>query len=236
MKISIRITIFAIIFFLSNIVKIYAQNTYVNLNFLMGFPQQQFKENVDNIGYGGEGSIIVPLGDSPFSAGINLGVLFFDSKKRSVIHSEGGSDIKLVPIRGSILAHLLFRMQISGEQIRPYVEGLFGLQHFFTKSAYQYVPTEGVLEEGGTPTTEVIEMEFSGGVSCGCMILLHKSSSQEEEILLDFRLRYLYGGKTKFVENYHQIEGEQLIIDTVRSRTDLFTIQIGASVTFGYLF
>ena len=126
MKIKYKILTLVIILFFSDFDQFYPQSVYTNFNFLIGFPQNKFKENVDHIGYGGAGSFIIPFGDSPFGAGLDIGVLYFNSEKQAIIKTEG-SNVMLESVKGSVLAHLLIRMQISNPQIRPYLEGLVGL-------------------------------------------------------------------------------------------------------------
>lgn len=236
MKIKYKILTLAIFLFLSIFDQIYPQSVYTNFNFLLGFPQNKYKENVDHIGYGGAGSFIIPFGDSPFGAGMDVGVLYFNSEKPTIINTEG-SNLMLESVKGSVLAHLLIRIQISNEKIRPYLEGLVGMQIFFSESTSQIGPIYGVSEDGEALSTNEIDKEFSCGISCGTMIFLaklspEKSETKAEEILLDLRVRYLFGGKTKFVQNFHHIDSEKITFDTVHARTNLFTLQIGISLAF----
>jgi hypothetical protein len=175
------------------------------------------------------------MGDSPLFAGLHIGAMYYNSKDQPI--EVENSSVTLEPLKGAILAHLLLRGQKTDGRLRPYVEGLVGLQHFFSRTSSLQGPIYGVIEDGSTLSTNEIAKVFSFGGSCGCLYSIHTYANRDEEnkakeILLDLRLRYLYGGKTEFIKESYRIEGDNVIFNTVRARTDLFTIQIGLSFVF----
>jgi len=231
----ITFTIIILVFLVVNFGQLNAQGVQANVNFLMGLPNKEFKENVDRDGYGIGVSCLIPLGDSPLFAGLNIGALYYNSKDQPI--EVENSSVTLEPLKGTILAHLLLRGQKTDGRLRPYIEGLVGLQHFFSRTSTLNGPIYGVIEDGSTLSTNEIAKVFSFGGSCGCMYSIHTyadrdDESKAKEILLDLRLRYLYGGETEFIKESYRIEGDNVIFDTVRSRTDLLTIQLGLSFVF----
>ena len=115
---------------------IYSQDVYTNFHFSLGFPQEQLKGNVDNIGYGFNGQLLACLGDGPLLAGLDVGALFFEKIERRINIPD--INIKLEPIKGVLLAHLLLRAQRMDGNVRPFVEGLIGVHHFFSDSETYY--------------------------------------------------------------------------------------------------
>jgi len=231
----IKLIILILVFYIFSFEQVHGQGVHANINFLLGLPNKEFKENVDRDGYGIGASCLIPLGDSPLFAGLNIGALYYNSKDQAI--EVENSSVTLEPLKGAILAHLVLRTQKTDGRFRPYVEGLVGLQHFFSRTSSLQGPIYGVVEDGSTLSTNEIAKVFSFGGSCGCMYSIHTYSDRDDEskakeILLDLRLRYLYGGETEFIKENYRIENDNVIFDTVRVRTDLFTIQLGVSFVF----
>ena len=127
---------FTFLFLFLGISTIFSQGVYATVNFALGLPQGHFKENVDNIGYGLNGQLLTRLGEGPFMAGLDVGALFFERKERRI--NVPDINVKLEPIKGVLLAHLLLRAQRMDGNGRPFVEGLIGVHHFFSDSETYY--------------------------------------------------------------------------------------------------
>jgi hypothetical protein len=132
-----------------------------------------------------------------------------------------------------LLFHPLIRLQSPQGRIRPYIDGLLGLNYFFTETS---VRDEDVFGEPIASSTNQEDTAFSYGAGGGVMFLVHQSEKPRfklSEILIDFRVRYLFGGEATYLkEGSITVENGQVAIDALRSRTDLLTYQLG--VAFGF--
>jgi len=106
------------------------------LNFNMGIPQAEFKDNLERWGYGGEGYFLYRLPESPVYVGLSAGLLVYGSESWTEEFSPTFPEILVdVRTRNYILqAHFVLRVQPAGD-FRPYVEGLFGLNHLWTETS-----------------------------------------------------------------------------------------------------
>jgi hypothetical protein len=213
------------------------QNVLTSIHFQYGaHPGDDFARQVKNSGLGVDAAFVIPLGeDTPFWAGLEMGTLFYGTKARSVELEQ--NRIRLEPIKGVVLAHLLWRTQWHYPKVRPYFDLAVGLQHFFSESSAQQGPIYGILQEGQTYSTTEVERSFSAGAAAGVMIrLLNPSRSDPErriqEILIDIRARFLRGGEITFFEELPPDGDVTQNFKRVDARTDIFLFQIGVSALF----
>ena len=74
----------------------FAQSRFqANFNFSLGFPQAEFKENVDNIGLGATGSFVYNLPDMPFLVGASIGFLVYGRESREEPFSQTIQDVRV---------------------------------------------------------------------------------------------------------------------------------------------
>ena len=88
-------------------------------------------------------------------------------------------------------------------------------------------------------STNLEDVVFSYGAGGGLMIRVKKKSengsegSKQTEILVDFRVRYLFGGEADYLkEGSIRRDSGNVEFDITRSRTDLLTFNIGVAFTF----
>ena len=76
--------LFSIIILISTLSIVKAQSAGIHL--LLGYPQEEFKENVDRLGYGLNihGTLWSPSKERPFTIGLNVGYLIYgeESERR----------------------------------------------------------------------------------------------------------------------------------------------------------
>lgn len=128
MILKIRLcTIFIFLLFL--ITAGFSQTKFqAGLNLKLGFPQSEFKDNVDNIGFGGAGQFGYHIPQSPFYIGANVGFIIYGSETREEPFSTTIPDVYVdVTTTNSIFnGHLLFRVQPQEGFLRPYLDGMIG--------------------------------------------------------------------------------------------------------------
>lgn len=218
-----------------------AQEFNGGINFMMGFPQGGFSQNVDNAGFGIGGYFGVLLPNSPVMLGGDLGFLIYGSETRKEPFSTTIPDVT-VDVETSnniVLGHLFLRFQAPAGPIRPYVDGLLGFNYLFTQTQIQN--EQGINEEIAT-STNFDDITFSYGAGGGLQIRVYdgtkkmKQESGKREltgVFIDLRVRYMKGGEADYLkEGSIRRENGKVAYDVERSETDLLTFQIGAVLTF----
>jgi hypothetical protein len=205
-------------------------------DFTLGFPQSEFKQNVDRVGVGGSGYFAYKFKNSPFSAGASIEVLVYGSETRRELLSEAIPEVEVnVTTRNSILmCHLVFRVQPPEGKFRPYVEGLVGFQYLWTETG---VYDRGSSREKIASSIHLSDWAWSSGAGCGLLMKVYENKKNRERntfaIFVDLGARYLIGGKAEYLHegSIHQ-EDNRLIYDSKISRTDLITARLGLSFAF----
>ena len=88
MKRDYRFGVALFVLLLINSSGIYAQKLQVNGNFLLGLPQGEFNDNVKNTGYGLGGYFAYPIGETPFMAGLDIGVIHYGEDTPEALNAD----------------------------------------------------------------------------------------------------------------------------------------------------
>ncbi|MFQ5601978.1 MAG: hypothetical protein ACE5HS_01765 [bacterium] len=240
MKTKIKFASILTFFLMISVPEIYPQNLDLNLNLLYGVPKNEFSDNLEGgRGFGLAGSLGYHLGNSPLRVGLEVGALIYGSETRKEPFPnipEVTLDVKTS--NNILLLHPLIRIQGKSGFFRPYLDGLIGWHYFFTKTEIK--SEDDIDEEPIFSSTQKEDWVFSYGLGGGLMIRIinklnkeQKSDSQEKEVLLDFRVRYLYGGKAEYLKQGSvRRENGQVFYDVLNSKTDMLTFQLGVVYTF----
>ena len=212
-----------------------AQDFQAGLNFLLGQPQGEFKENVEDLGFGIGGMFAFRPGNSPVMIGLDVEYMLYGSETRQEPFSHTIPDVTVeVATRNNILlTHALLRLQGKSGIFRPYLDGLIGMHYFFTET--QVRDEDNFVEEPIASTINQSDIAFSYGGGAGAMFLVHqkREGSRLTEVLIDFRVRYLLGGVATYLKKGSITrQNGTAIIDPLRSRTDLLTYQFGVVFNF----
>ena len=213
---------------------LYAQDFQAGINFLLGQPKGEFKENVEDLGFGIGGMFAFRPGKSPVMIGVDVEYMLYGSATRQAPFSHTIPDVTVeVETRNNILlTHAMLRLQGNSGVFRPYLDGLIGMHYFFTETT---VRDEDDFVEPIASTTNQQDIAFSYGAGSGVMFLVHQEErgSKLTEVLIDFRVRYSFGGEATYLKKGSITrENGTAIIDPLRSRTDLLTYQFGLVFTF----
>jgi opacity protein-like surface antigen len=205
-------------------------------NFTMGFPVDEFKDNVDEIGIGGMGYATFTLPGSPLQLGGSLGYMSQGSATvRSDVLVPGGVilPVDVVTRNNVFMGHLLLRLQYMDSPFRPYADGLFGFGRYWTTTEVT------VFEETEVQNNRDLDSWTANyGLGGGFMVEVYRDLSAGEEagtghdmsVCVDLGVRYLIGGKA----DYAKIDtvDENGYFDTTSSRTDQVTVHIGVALQF----
>jgi hypothetical protein len=209
------------------------------LNFTLGFPTGEFKNNVKRTGFGvsGEFLLLTPTIQNPFSIGLNLGFINYGSESRREPFSSTIPDVTVDVDRSNNIVnfHILFQLAFPTGIVRPYAEGLFGGSYIFTETT---IKSRGVDEVASS--TNFDDFAWSYGVGGGFLIQVYTPDNQEEKVgsvFIDLKARYLYGSEAEYLkEGSVIVENGRVTYNTSKSKTDLLTAHIGAVVYFNSLF
>jgi len=208
-------------------------------HFLLGFPQGEFKDNVDRIGYGVSGEFLYSFGPTPVKIGASLGFLIYGRETREEPFSTTIPDVTVdvTTSNNVLLGHFLIRLQPRVGPIRPYLDGLVGFNYLFTQTKIE--SQEGQDQDIAT-STNFDDFAFSYGGGGGIMIKVYDGTKKRKPskggltaVLVDARVRYLKGSEAEYLkEGSIGREDTEVTYDVIKSNTDLLTVQIGAIFEF----
>lgn len=216
-----------------------AQDFQVALNFLVGQPQDEFQENVEDLGFGLGGMFAYRPGNGPLMIGADLEFVIYGSETRQEPFSLTIPDVtvEVETSNNILLLHALARLQGNRGVFRPYLDGLIGMHYFFTETKVR--DEDDFTEEPIASSFNQEDVAFSYGAGGGVMLLVHQKKRQQgegpklTEVLIDFRVRYSFGGEATYLKKGSITrENGAVSIDPLRSRTDLLTYQLGVVFTF----
>ena len=210
---------------------------FANFNFELGFPQGDFKNNVDRTAIGASAYFLYRLPHSPLLVGASFAFMNYGCDTREEFLSPNIPEVLVdVTTTNNIFnAHFLFRFQPVYGPVQPYVEALLGLNHLFTETS---IYNQGGDEDGEIAgTVHVQDTVFSYGAGAGVMIHLlgfsHNRLRTGPGLYLDLGLRYLKGGRAEYMREGDLVHGDDFLEYTVReSTTDLVKAYIGLTLTF----
>ncbi len=216
-----------------------AQSVYGSLSFLVGFTSGEFHDKMKGTGFGISGSLGYHFDQVPLMVGIDGGVMTYGSEEREEPFSSSIPDVRVkVSTTNNIAqAHLLFRLQPAEGLVRPYVDGLVGVNYLFTNTSVRN--KNGGEDIASSTNHDDAALSYGGGG--GLMIRLYQndpsigvsSQGSAREILLDLGVRYLSGGEAGYLTGGSiRRENGNVIYDIITSRTDLITGRIGAVLRF----
>lgn len=200
---------------------------------VLGLPQGEFKDKVDNVGYGlqAHGTIFSPSATNPFTIGLNLGYMIYGNESSTRPLSETIPDIMVDVNRTNNIAnfHLLFQVSPFNTSVRPYIEGLIGGAYLFTTTKVESRSSgQDVFE-----STNFDSFTFSYGCGGGFLIKLKEGLGDVTQLFLDLKARYIFGSETEYLkEGSVRIIGGRAIYDVQKSKTNLITINLGVVAYF----
>jgi hypothetical protein len=207
-----------------------------SLNFLMGYPQNDFKMNVDRTCYGLSGEFFYQLPRSPFSVGISLEYLNHGTKRRIEPFSHDIPEVLVdVTTRNSIFSSAaVLRLSPVEGPFRPYVEALVGFNYLFT---YTSVSDPSDWPPDIATTTNFDDWTLTYGAGVGAVIRALEIRSHQRRSLfslhIEIGVRYSKGGTAEYLtEGSIRREYGSLIYEPLMSTTDLVKTHFGIVFRF----
>lgn len=167
---------------------------HVNGNFQVGIPLEDFRDQLDDIGFGGGGLFLVQAGNTPLSAGVELSIMGYAIETARYDVRVGGffKDYELQTSSNIFLGHFVLRFQpATSFPVKPYFDGMVGFKNLFTSTTLTDRDIGETLESG----TDESDWAFSYGGAVGLQFTL----SQNSGIVLDLRCAYLPGSNASYL-------------------------------------
>jgi len=206
-----------------------AQERQAGFYFTTVVPSGEFSENVTNNGYGGGGQFLVRLGPSPFLIGGDVGGVIYgsESRREPISTTIPNLQVRVRTTNNILLSHFVVRAQPRSGTVRPYMDGLIGLKHLFTRTTISDLSDD----EDIASNTDLSDTSLSYGFGGGLQIPLTKG--REARILLDTNVRYLRGARAAYLKKGSIREENGLpVFDVLFSRTDVIAVQVGVTFRF----
>ncbi len=228
-----KIFLFVFCVFFTN--ALFSKDVGLGFTGTLGFPQNDFKKNVNRLGYGLDFYVGFAPERVPILIGVDLGFLNYGSSTRQEPFSTTIPDVT-VDVKTSndiFLFHPLLRIQPNIGIIRPYIEGLIGLKYLTTTTEIQ---NQGKGGEEVASSTNKSDNAFSYGGGAGLMIRIVDKKEEDKnpnEIMLEFGARYLFGNEAEYLKegSIRRVNGA-VVYDVQKSTTDLLNVYIGLQIRF----
>ncbi len=205
------------------------------LNFMVGSPQGEFKDNVSNVGLGLSADFLFNIAQSPLHLGANMGFMVYGHDTREEPWSTTIPDVKVdVETTNSLFdMQLMARLQNPQGKVRPYFDGYFGFNYLFTETS---VKDQDDYEEIAS-STNFDDFTMCYGVGAGTFIKVHEGVNEADKpygVYIDLGVRYIMGNEAEYLkEGSIEIDdNHKLNYDVQKSTTDLLTFHLGVAFTF----
>jgi hypothetical protein len=213
-----------------------ADRFQASLNFLMAYPQNDFKTNLDRTFYGLSGEFFFRLQRSPFLLGVSLEYLNYGSETRTEPWSADVPEVWIdVITRNSIFsAAAVVRVSPIEGPFCPYVEGLIGFNYIFTYTSIR--DADSWLDDIAT-TTNFDDWALTYGAGAGAILraldVCNRQGRSVFSLYLEIGLRYLKGGTAEYLRKnsiFH--DNGSLTYTPSVSTTDLMKTHLGVTFRF----
>ncbi len=212
------------------------QSFQTSLNFSLGFPQGQFKNNVDSLSYGGTGQFVYNFPRSSISVGAHFGILVYGRESSTESFSTQILDFDLNEVTTNMIfmCHFLLRVQPQKGIIRPYLDGLVGFNYIWTITSvksYRYGEMHNIASSN---IQNDVVLSWGGGG--GVMIRVYSKKRKKRNpfvIYIDLGAHYLWSKEAEYMkEGSIRQENDQILYDIYISTTDLLTGHLGFTFAF----
>lgn len=229
-------------FFIIFSIDSFGQSAYYNQilfdgNFILGLPQDRFRDNLDAVGVGFAGRFLFRLRDKPIFFGLEGGWMNYAHETDAFTIQVDGffEDYEWRTNSNILFGHAILRFQPDVRfPIKPYVDGLIGFKNLYTKS--KLVDLNGEDDEVIERESNLNDWAFSYGGSAG----IHIAFWEHIGIRIDLRLAYLQGENARYLVKMPNTDGQVFDepIDAFEERigpTNMLIPQIGIVLDLLYL-
>jgi hypothetical protein len=218
-----------------------AQEFHFDLDFNVGVPQGEFSDEIDRLGWGLGlmGGYKIP--ETPLMVGLDFGFMNFGIETRTEPLSTTIPDIT-VDVENSynlVTGNLVLRLNGPPSKFRPYIDGLFGFNYFFTQTVLR--ERGAFSEEDVLRDTNFEDTSLSYGFGTGINLRVYNGAAQQSSasdftlgaVYLNAGLRYMFGREAEYLQEGSITRNNgNVTFDVSRSETDLLYFKFGVNFTF----
>lgn len=235
-----KLLLLAFLLFLGFSNRSYSQEIQAALDFGIGIPQGDFRNQSDHLGGGANLMGGYRFANSPVMLGLEFGFMNFGTDIRDEALSDNIPDLRVEVENRYNLMHgdLLLRLITPPSTFRPYVDGLIGFNYFFTETVIRD-RDDFFGDDEKLSDTNFDDTALSYGFGAGTQIRVWQrrrmltTSSEPSSVYLNIRGRYMFGREAKYLQkgSVHTDNGK-VAYDVSQSTTDLLHIKLGVVVNF----
>ena len=212
---------------------LFASNFYaqtVGGGLVLGLPQNEFKENVNNSAFGGiEGRVTLatPGKLNPFTVGLAGSFMIYGMESRRAPLSTTVPDVTVDVERTNSLVnlHLLFQISPFDGDVKPYLEGVAGGSYIWTETSVE--GSNDFYEFASSVNQD--DFAWSYGFGGGILVsILDPAEDIPGGLFLDIKARFMYGSEAEYLTTGDlRVVNDRLIYNTQKSGIDYLAIQVG---------
>jgi len=221
------------------------RNAEFELSAISGIGIGDLGDRIGRAGWGGSFYGGWLLRGTPLSLGVRLAMMNYGTEHN--LDLAGYSAPAPAGVKYSyniLLTHVVLRAQPRQALLTPYVEAMAGINYFFTQAylgrstSVPFVVGDAVLLiDQNESETLLSSVAPSVGLGGGLKVRLarfssgRKSTGSPLDLYLDLQGRYLVGGTARYLgPGGLALDGDRLIYEAQRSRTDIFCYSLGLSL------
>ncbi|RNC84766.1 MAG: hypothetical protein ED557_07250 [Balneola sp.] len=228
----IRIVTIFLILSISGI--IHAQSFNIDVGFALGTPQGSFQQALDRNSYGVDLAGTYQLPGLPIHIGGGLIYQNFGWAERSEYFSPDIQEV-LVRVRTTnnmVTPHFLMRFEPAYGAIRPFIEGMIGINYLYTESSV----VDDWSEEDIASTINYDYTTTNYGIGGGLKFRLYEGYDEDGDffgVSMIVKAKHMLGGEASYLREGGLIRNRRGVeYDVTRSRTDLTTFNVGVVFSF----
>jgi len=231
------------------------------MGFVVGIPQNEFRESTRAEGYGLNIYALFPLGSEVITFGGQLDFMIYglnaqnktlraDIRVGNTVIDQIYIPLRVINTNSIFGMHAVMRVTVPTDHVRPYFEGLFGFRYISTTTRVEDRTDDGFWSNNDDDDnvlarqTNLADFVWSYGGGGGLQFKMNKHA------YLDLRAYYLLGGKALYYDADDtrkwkvQFNGSSYDPDSLdpndftiggqpkESTTDMLMVQLGATFKF----
>jgi len=200
------------------------------------FPRGEYYEQNNKVGVGLGLNFGYFIPSLPVSIGIDgmYNIHDIEDSHEAWNLPEGSGLFDVTTYYQFLSCYIMLRFQAYDEILSPYFEGIIGFNYFWTDTK---ITSDNIFDETEiSKTVDFQDISGAYGAGCGLMFYLLKmgdDTNSPRGLLLDFNLRYLFGGKASYLKKgSKRIVNGSIVYDAVRSETDMYSARLGVCIRF----
>ena len=214
-------------------------NFSVDLRIGAGLPQGEFKDNVENNGFGFTGDFLYHLSGSPLRIGGSLSYVIYgsDTRKEPFSYTIPDVFVDVTTTNSILMGNIILRIQTKPAPVMPYGEGLFGFSLLTTDTRIENEDNEEIASSNNLSD---VTFNYGGGAGLKIRVYQNKETNRMNRgsngisaAYIDINFRYIRGGEAEYLkEGSIRYENEKVVYDKKKSTTDINIITAGVTLSF----